>query len=217
MKALTPFVLLALTQVGCDEAAVAGPETAGHAGVAAVATSIASVDASGSDRLLRPPEDYILIEDDDDRITLSFFDPTEGILSVHSTTDVFSCGTPLKIMPLTDRLVATPLDVIHLNRRGTLFTRVYGTVTPTGLDDFLADPCLFMDTTAPVATGTARLHFTRVEGTPLDRAPYTLTISGTLCCDDSNNGEVHLTLLRVWAWPTSWKGPSLRNAEDGGV
>ncbi|HZD04270.1 MAG TPA: hypothetical protein VE173_05110, partial [Longimicrobiales bacterium] len=159
---------------------------------------------------------------DGNDVVLAFYNPLEDVLSVHATSDDFACGTQttLRLKPLSDRLVAEPIEEEHLNQMGPVFTQVYSGVTPTGLEDFVADHCLYLDTASPLATGTADLHFTAMDATSYDTSPYTLRITGSLL-DGSGGGEVHLIVVRQYlitssgaraAYPLKWVGPSLSSA-----
>lgn len=236
MKRFT-LITLAVSMVlvaGCsdDEANVVAPERADQA-IVATEAPMATMDALRSDPWLPPPEDYFIYEDvPDGFFLLAFYNTEEGVLSVHSTNDGASCGTPLKTKPLADRVADTRSMYAALTSKGAVFTKVYSSVTPVELDDFLADACLFLDTAMPVAADSVHFHFQHFDQAVNESVhtggttPYTLTISGSL---ERGEDRVHLTLLRQYlippssdpasgrSWPVKWIGPTLKGAGDGGV
>lgn len=196
--------LFALALVGCDQAQLVVPETVEHAAVARKVSATTTAEALRDDRSLPPAEDYVVSDAiDEDWTLLAFYNAAGGILSVHSTSEVVSCGPSanVKIKPLADRLVVEPRAPSKLTRDGTVFTRVYAPVTRAALEDFLADVCLFLDTATPAARGRIFWAYTYDSYNQSSEAttPYTLTITGSLL--DASEDGVHLHLVRHYLVP----------------
>jgi hypothetical protein len=178
------------------------PETVEQAAEAPKASATTTVEAPSNDRSLPPAEDYVVSDAiSEDWILLAFYNAEEAILSVHSTSDVVSCGTPVSIKPLADRLVVEPRAASRLTSDGTVFTRVYAPVTRAALDDFLADVCLFLDTATPAAQRRTfwAYSYTSYNQSSEATTPYTLTITGPLL--DASEDPVHLHLVRHYLVP----------------